>query len=285
MYEITATTAQDVSQQVATTERTASGARRRTDGSVVGQLNLEWARLRVEPTAERAVLRWAEQAEALHGCRSLADIEARTAASSRPVADQILLALLELTAAGERLAGRTVLQLMLGKAVRIAAAQSGRAERDLLEQLAVSALWDVIATYPITRRREKVAANLSMDTLRQVVAELAPDRQETPAEPESFGAGGSLMSELTGEASDGTGTVPDLELLDVLVWGVDQGVLSRDEAALLVRVYCPAPGSTGGAEAAAAFGLSWPAARQRCSRAVRRLAAAIREDVLEGHAG
>lgn len=256
--------------------RTASGARRRSDNSLVGQLNLEWSALRISPEGARAVARWAETAEVLQGCTNLADIETRTAAADRQAADAVLLALLELTAADERLAGRTVLQLMLGKAVRIAAAQTGRADRDLLEQLAVAALWDVIATYPITRRREKVAANLAMDTLRQVVKELAPGRQETPVEPDTFGFGSSLE-----EPTEDAAPVADLELLEILAWGVDNGAITRDEASLLVRVYCPEPGSEGGAVVAAEFGLTWAAARQRCSRAVRRLAAAVREDAVD----
>lgn len=76
----------------------------------------------------------------LAGYTSLADVEAGTAAADRTAADAIPLALLELAYDGDQLAGRTVLQLMLGKAVRIAASYTGRADRDLLEQLAVSAL-------------------------------------------------------------------------------------------------------------------------------------------------
>lgn len=259
-----------------TTARTAkSGARRRTDASVIGQLNLEWAQLRTAPTTAGTVRGWAGTKPALAGCASLGDIESRVAAADRLTADEVLLALLEL-AVDDRLAGRVVLQLMLGKAVRIAAAQSGRADRALLEQLAVTALWDVIATYPVHRRRQKVAANLSMDTLRQVVAELAPDRVESPAEP-------TVLAART-EDDEPVGAVPDLELYEVLAWGVDEGVISRSDAALVTQVYCAAPGEPGGAEAAAAFGLSWAAARQRCSRAVRKLAAAVQQDAYDAAA-
>lgn len=255
---------------------TISGARKRIDGSIVGQLNLEWAALRTDPATCQRVRAWAEAKEPLAGCTAVGDIETRTASVSRAEADQILLALLELAVA-DRLAGRVVLQLMLGKAVRIAASHTGRADRDLLEQLAVAALWDVIATYPIQRRRQKVAANLAMDTLRQVVAELAPGRVESPVEPDV------ISRHAPGDEAvddDAPAPVVDLELFEVLAWGVDHGVLSPADASLLTRVYCPAPGEDGGEAAAAEFGLSWAAARQRCSRAVRKLATAVRADTL-----
>ena len=251
---------------------TRSGARKRADHSIVGQLNLEWSELRTSPLAARTVHRWAGTRSTLAGCANVGDIEGRVAAADRQGADAILLTLLELAAEGEQLAGRTVLQLMLGKAVRIAASHTGRADRDTLEQLAVAALWDVIATYPIARRRQKVAANLAMDTLRHVVTELAPDRHETPTEPDVVSG-----HHADDETPDHDRPV-DLELLEVLAWGVDREVLTRDEATILVRVYSPGPGQEGGAAAAAELGLTWPAARQRCSRAIRKLTTAIRED-------
>lgn len=251
-----------------------TGPRKRFDTSLVGQLNMEWAQLCTSSVAAVKVSAWALEKPALAGCVTLADIETRTVTSDRRGADTVLIALLELAAGGEQLAGRTVLQLMLGKAVRIAASHAGRADRDLLEQLAVTALWDVIATYPITRRPEKVAANLSMDTLHQVVAELAHDRHESAIDADTI----ALMTADMGESA---AAVVDLELFEVLAWGIDTGAISRDDAALLTRVYCAGPHDSGGASAAAEFGLSWPAARQRCSRAVRRLAAAVRADALE----
>ena len=254
-----------------TAQTTHSGARKRVDASLVGQLNLEWARLRTSPATASTVATWAGVKPALGGFASLADVEAGTAAADRATADEILLALLELAADGEQLAGRTVLQLMLGKAVRIAASHTGRADRDLLEQLAVAALWDVIATYPITRRRVKVAANLSMDTLRQVVNELAPDRHEGAVEADTLA---TIAGDVDGQAD----TVVDAELYEVLAWGIDTGAVSREDAALLTAVYCTGPDNPGGPTAAAQFGLTWPAARQRCSRAIRKLTTAIRHD-------
>lgn len=259
-----------------------TGARKRTDASLVGQLNREWDDLRDDLATARTVGAWSVRQPALAGCTSLSDVEARVAAASRTDADAVLLALLELAADHEaeegpsaRLAGRTVLQLMLGKAVRIAASNAGRDDREALEHLAVAALWDVIATYPIHRRRQRVAANLSMDTLRQVVGELSSDRHESPVDPETMSRHGAERS--TPELAEPV----DLEVLEVLAWGVDHGAISRADAALLTGIYCTDPDGPTGPEIAAGFGISWAAARQRCSRAARKLAAAVREDALE----
>lgn len=261
--------------QPSSPQTTHSGARKRVDHTLVGQLNLEWAQLRTDPVTTRAATRWAVLKPALTGCATLADVETRTAAVDRVKADEILLALLELTADGEQLAGRTVLQLMLGKAVRIAASHTGRADRDTLEQLAIAALWDVIATYPITRRRTKVAANLSMDTLRQVSIELGHDKHETPAEPDTLTRAGHEHDDTD------PGMVVDAELFEILAWGIDTGAISREDASLLTAVYCTGPDNPGGETAAAQFGLTWPAARQRCSRAIRRLATAVHTDTTQ----
>ena len=263
-------TAVDNTINIADQSTTHTGARKRLDQTLVGQLNLEWAQLRTRPT-DTTWTAWPALAE----CATLADVEAHAAASDRQSADEILLALLELTAAGDRLAGRTVLQLMLGKAVRIAASHTGRADRDTLEQLAVAALWDVIATYPIERRRQKVAANLAMDTLRQVVAEFGYDRHESPVEAD-------VLTAVAPDVDDtAVGTVVDAELFEVLAWGIDTGVITQEDGALLTAVYCPGPDNPGRAHTAALFGLTWAAARQRCSRAVRKLAAAVQADTAE----
>ena len=253
-----------------TDDTTTSGARKRLDRTIIGQLNVEWARLRNDPATVRTVTGWASRKPALAGAAGLVDIETRTT-TSRQAADSVLLALLELAHDGDQLAGRTVLQLMLGKAVRIAASRTGRTDRDTLEQLAVTALWDVIAAYPIDRRRQKVAANLAMDTLHQVVAELRHDRHETPTDSDVLGR----VVEDRGALGDGPA---DAELVEVVMWGVESGVIGREDAVLLVRVYCTGADNPGGAAVAAEFGLSWAAARQRCSRAVRKLAAAVHAD-------
>ncbi|TDE14060.1 hypothetical protein [Jiangella asiatica] len=237
---------------------------RRTDASLVGQLNAEWARLCADPATLAAVAAWGRHEAGLAGCVGLADVERATRA--RP--DAVLAALLRLGHGGDRLALRTVFQLMLGKAVRIAATHTGRDSRASLEHAAVTALWTVVATYPVQRRPVKVAANIAMDTLRLTVGELAHQRHETPAAPR----------DLRPCRPAAPHSPADLELIELLAWAVDGGVITTEDATLVVDIYAPAPGLAGGSAAAARHGLSWPAARQRASRATRRIAEAVRAD-------
>ncbi|TDC53111.1 hypothetical protein E1212_06740 [Jiangella ureilytica] len=278
---------------------TITGARRQSGTGVAGRLNDEWDRLCADGRSA-AVARWAAAHPALAGCRELGDIEATvtaagsvatTAAGSatataaaatigRPGADAVLLALLRLAHDGDALAGRTVLQLMLGKAIRIAGGHAGRDSRDSLEHAAVAALWTVIATYPTERRPTKVAANIAMDTLGVVSRELAHRRAETPTEPDTLAAllGCAPGTGPGGGASDG-------DLAELLAWAVDAGVVTAADAGLLLDIYAPAPGLAGGSAAADRAGISWPAARQRASRAVRRIALAVRADAFADAVG
>lgn len=243
----------------------ATTAPRRTDTSVVGQLNAEWARLCADPATPAAVAAWGRREAGLAGCASLSDVERATRA--RP--DTVLLALLRRGQAGDALALRTVFQLMLGKAVRIAATHTGRDSRASLEQAAVTALWSVVAAYPVQRRPVKVAANIAMDTLRLTVADLAHQRHEIPSAPDEL------------HPADGAAAVAapaDLELIQLLAWAVEGAVITTEDANLVVDIYAPAPGRAGGSAAAARHGLTWAAARQRASRATRRIAEAVRAD-------
>ncbi|SDU76261.1 hypothetical protein [Jiangella alkaliphila] len=245
------------------------GPARRRDDSLIGQLNAEWIRLCADPASEAVVAGWR-----LAEVRSLAEVERAV----RTDADGVLLALLRLGHDGDSLALRSVFQLMLGKAVRIAATHAGRDSRACLEQAAVTALWTVVAGYPVERRPVKVAANIAMDTLRLTVTELAHQRHETPSSPEQLHAATSDGEPSEPSDSAGAGDPPDLELFELLAWAVGNGTVSREDAALLVDIYAPAPGHEGGRAAADRRGISWAAARQRASRATRRIAEAVRAD-------
>ncbi|SED74728.1 hypothetical protein [Jiangella alba] len=244
----------------------AKGPARRSDDSLIGQLNAEWLRLCAAPASDSAVARWR-----LAGVRSLGDLEAAV----RRDADGVLLPLLRLGQGGDQLALRSVFQLMLGKAVRIAATHAGRDSRANLEQAAVTALWTVIAGYPVERRPVKVAANIAMDTLRLTVNELAHQRHETPSSHENLH---SAEGDPAPSDRARVGGPADLELLDLLAWAVGNGTVSREDATLLVDIYAPGPGQAGGSAAAGRHGISWAAARQRASRATRRIAEAVRAD-------
>jgi hypothetical protein len=252
---------------------TITGARRQTGTGVAGRLNDEWDLLCADGRPA-AIARWAALHPPLAGCRELGDVEAAVA-TDRQGADAVLLALLRLAHDGEPLAGRTVLQLMLGKAIRIAGGHAGRDSRESLEHAAVAALWTVIATYPTERRPTKVAANIAMDTLGAVSRELAHRRSETPTEPDT------LATVLGSDPAGPIGADADVDLTELLAWAADTGAITAADAALLLDIYAPGPGLDGGAAAAERAGISWAAARQRASRAVRKIALAVRADALD----
>jgi hypothetical protein len=264
---------------------TRGAAARHISSSLAGQLNREWAQLVAAPTSSAAPGRWASTCPALIGVRTLDDVLALIAGADGPARDAVLLALVGRAQSGDALAGRTVLQTMLGKAVRVAGTVAGRddvrGDREEALNRAVAALWQAIATYPVARRPARVAANLALDTVaiaqrghtgsshcrrscREVpVADVATVR---PAARHDQGPDG-----LRGPA--------DAELLTLLAWAVRRKVVDLDEARLLLQVYgVDEHGRPADARAVAEqAGLSWPALRQRCRRLARRIGAAAVE--------
>lgn len=88
----------------------------RTD-SLAGRLNVEWAALAGAPASLAVVAAWAEARPVLAGAHSPEQLRSRIGRADAETRDAVLLALLELAQDGDALAGRTVLQAMLGKAV------------------------------------------------------------------------------------------------------------------------------------------------------------------------
>lgn len=249
--------------------RAAAPARRADDASLVGQLNREWDRLLADPASADACARWRQREPALAGLGGLAQIADRVAADP----DAVLLALLRCAKAGLPLAARTVLQLMLPKAVRIARSQTGVDGREEAVAAAVAALWQAVACYPVQRRPVRVAANLAMETLAGTRRELAAARGQREA---TDLAGLSAEWLEAPDSAAGPARPCDLELHEALLRAVRQEVIGLAEARLLARVYgVAADGRPRDARIVAAQeGMSWPALRARCSRSTRRLAAA-----------
>ena len=102
--------------------------------------------------------------------------------------DRVLLGLLALARDGDRLAGRTVVQALLGKLVTMAVADRRLPFDDLL-----AALWVRLATYPIERRPAKVAANLVLDARKDVLAEQRGLRAITSHVPSPSGPGAAAV--------------------------------------------------------------------------------------------
>lgn len=246
----------------ATVTTTARPARRST--GLVGQLNREWDTLLADPGTEAALARWERREPLLRGLDTLGGLPALVGQD----ADGVLLALVRLAQAGAPLAGRAVLQLMLGKVARVARSQYGCGDREEALAAAVGALWQSVATYPVGRRPVRVAANLALETLAGTRRDLASARASRGWLP--------LPEPGGGPSADEAGLGVDGEVWQVLAAAVRDGTVTAAEARLLGRVYA-SDGSGSPVDPrtiAAQEGLSWPALRQRCSRSVRRLSCA-----------
>ena len=135
----------------------ASASGRRRGFSVVEALDREWCEL-VRDHRE-TVARWADRHDALASCRSLDDV----LSAARLNSDPVLAALLAEVSIGDQVAGRVVLQALIGRMVRMAQRDPRSSVDDYL-----ALLWCVINNYPLQRRPVRIAANLS--TLTQAVS-------------------------------------------------------------------------------------------------------------------
>lgn len=225
---------------------------------IVAALNREWAELVSARPA--GVSRWASSYAALAGCADLADV----LWAVRRLPDDALAALLTEVAGGDELAGRAVLQIMLGRIVRMAVRDPYAGVDDY-----VGALWLRIRSYPLDNRPRKISANLSMDTFKSVWSERCAQRQPevTPWPPEVF------LDDLF-ERDEGVLRLDRARALSVdgarvLALGRCLNVLDEQTYRLLWAVYVD---GLSGPEAAALLGSSSGSVRVRCSKAVRRLA-------------
>jgi DNA-directed RNA polymerase specialized sigma24 family protein len=226
--------------------------------SIVEALNRDWDEL--VHRHRGSMPGWSRCHEALVGYESLDDVLA--AAEGQP--DAILGALLTEVSKGDQLAGRVVLQALLGRLVRMARRDPSAGVDDY-----VAALWCQIQTYPLASRPVRIAANLSMDTLKAVYSERRwlREGEVTPWPPEVFWEerhGGRAEW-----AVDQGGSQP-LSAELVLRAGRDRALVDQATHALLVSVYVD---ELSGSKAAERHRTTPGSVRVRCSRAVRRLAA------------
>jgi hypothetical protein len=237
-----------------------SASHRQRRMGIIDALDQEWREL-VNGRSD-AVIRWAERHTVLTPCQSLDDVLAVASLNTDPV----LAALLTEVSAGDQLAGRVVLQTMLGRMVRMAQRDPRSSVDDYLTWL-----WCVINGYPLDRRPVRIAANLSMDTMNSVWR----DRTWLARGEITVGLSGEALEELLQPAgldgSSGDASPPiDVEVHRVLEAGSLLRLIDDSDAALLRGVY--ADGMTGD-QAARRFHTSAGVVRVRCSKAVRRLAA------------
>ncbi|MFJ4500472.1 hypothetical protein [Streptomyces sp. NPDC088864] len=257
---------------------------------LVGRLNSEWEDLNQDTTARTHLRRWYGDPSLARPQDVLDALRSRRTASEQ---DRILLPLLTAAVTGDpgsQLAARTVVQTMLPKAIRIARSQL-RPQYDWEEtvSLTVGALYEVIRTYPVDRRGRRIAANLSLDTLRLTRRLIGHETASVPLDPDSAAGlsaadpGPASQAELAllmarageyrllpdDEPGHAAGWDARAELFDLLVWALEKGALGVEDARLITGYYrdrpaghpvTPRPSARDGARQ-----------RQRRSRAVRRL--------------
>lgn len=178
---------------------------------------------------------------------------------ARRGADGALHRLLTAALAGDRLAGRAVLQSQLGRLVRMAGRDVGTVVDDY-----VSAFWCVLARYPLARRPERIAANLALDTLKLVHR----DRQWMGRSPVAVHPVGDALEPLLHGVVP-AGDVEEPGAAAVIRAGERLRLIDPPTGRLLQAVYVD--GLTG-RDAAARCATTPGSLRVRCSRAVHRLA-------------
>ena len=161
--------------------------------------------------------------------------------------------------AGDRLAGRAVLQSQLGRLVRMASRDPRAGVDDY-----VSAFWCVVARYPLGRRPERIAANLALDTLKLVHR----DRQWMGRSPAAVQPLGDELEPLLERAVTG-GVEEEPDAAAVIRAGEQLRLIDPPTGRLLQAVYVE--GLTG-RDAAARCATTPGSLRVRCSRALQRLA-------------
>lgn len=133
-------------------------------------LDAEWPRIATSPDARRALIRWANDHEALAGMRDLHDV--LRCRRDPQVANEVHQALAR-SAATDQLAARTLLQILLPGLVRLVGTV-GHDDPDAPDEL-VAMAWERICTYP-TSRNGSVAANVVLDVRKRYVKLRMGDR-------------------------------------------------------------------------------------------------------------
>lgn len=222
-------------------------------------LNHEWDRLRTRRPASPTGLPWSRVSPALDAPQVGELLDTLLSRPAPQIADGLLWPLLLLASEGDELAARTILQATMGMAVRLSHQARHRGLEDP-EEVALSALWSAIRTYPL-HRRKRVAANLHGQALKAL-----PHLGEVPCPtPVPIDANEAIPPCEHPATEEGAA---------LLVWARTHQILREEDLLLMEQVYLREV-PTG--DVAAAQGLSQAAVRQRLSRATRALARAVQE--------
>lgn len=277
-------------------------------GGIFRRLDMEWADLCADADVQEAVAAWMVADELADRVVAVADAQAGTIGPAQlltalgpggnRLTDAVLRSLLHRAAGGGQsatLAARIVVQAMIPAAVRITRGQvrpTGGRSFDDVGHLAVAGCFEVARSGRIHTRPGRPAANLALDTLRYVCAELAADGEVLA---EDLAAADTLPDQGPGPARMAAAAVvraaataasltpaqsPEpridgahLELLELVLEAMDAGALSPADGRAIAWHYT---GAVSDAEAAARTGTTAGAWQRRRSRAVARLTAAFR---------
>jgi hypothetical protein len=254
----------------------------------VAALNQEWAGLSTSALAQGCVSSWRQRFPELSAYTSLDDLVSACEDPAR--SDAVLRCLVSLTKEGDRLAGRAAVQALLANVVRLAWRTRAHANFDQEESRvrAVEALWQALVTYPLDSRRCRVVHGVTLDALNLLThqqdrseeteslwRELPEDIPAPPADEPSQARASFWSAAGLGEVR----ACSDEQLILVLAWAVKHDVITTDDARLLLHLYNPneAGAALNHRQAAAALGLGYDVARQRASRLVRKIRAAVSE--------
>ena len=183
-------------------------------------LNDEWDQIRA------IEIDWHDCPELMH-CIDVDDVLAVIPAAP----DAILGYLITRAQGGDELATRTIIQAFTGKLILMATATKVRRTNDGFNDL-LAGLWETIITYPLDRRPDKIAANLTLDTLHRVTRFW---RADSPDE--------------------------DVTASQAIALAVDRNWITEDLARLMSHIYCD--GMTG-ADAGRLHGCAPATVRSRC---------------------
>jgi hypothetical protein len=189
----------------------------------------------------------------------------RAAQDHREEQDRSLHQLLVLARDGHKAAERLVLQLLVPQVLRVAHRVHPSIARysDERVNVAMTAAWEVVTTYPLNRR-SKVLANLQLEVLRLVTSSRPNDLDES-----SINVSDVTLEALAGEWVPDR--VPEVELANFFAWAIDTRTATVEEVRLLSRCYL---GDEGVDEVAKDLGVRYDALRQRLTRIRKRLSSA-----------
>lgn len=235
------------------------------------QLIDEWISLNQSRSTVGELERWARVEPVLAGYTWPADIVDAIDAAETTVKDAMLLALLRLAQTSHQLAGRILLQQMLpsiGKLTKTSPSQPNSDNRwaEDRRHIAVAEFWDLISTLNLDRHDHGIATTLHMRMVSRIFGRRSPHQTLPVGDADDVWTTASA----TIRPSHNDEQAPTLA--EILHWGVSTQVITTTDAQLLTHIYIAEHTAV---EAAATFNLTHDQTRQRCSRATRRLAAAV----------